>query len=387
MNIEQEQSFDVLVVGDARFSGGSTGALAADVTAFSKLGLTIGMFFVRSGYLDDSRDSVNPVAQALLDLPGVTALTDGAVATADIAFLHHPMVFYRGIEERARLSAKHTFIVTHHAPFRPDGSIEFDPMRTVRNVRAALGLRAAYAPISGMVRDQLASFAPLVAMSAEDWPNIFDPIAWPVQTRLFEGTSLTIGRHGRADMLKWAATPADIQTGLPSDDKTRVRVLGCPEKELRSVGVDTSAWDTLEFGAEPVADFLNSLDVFVYHFSPKWMETFGRTVAEAMLCGRLCLLDHRLEPTFGDKAQYCHPWDVSDVLDRLRQDPDAARQFAAEARKAAIADYGQESVQSRMQRFLNSKTTRVGTGAAYSGRHVLKKLFGHYRRRARGADG
>ncbi|MEL6573333.1 MAG: glycosyltransferase family 1 protein, partial [Pseudomonadota bacterium] len=262
--------YDVLVVADPRFSGGSTGALVADVSAFSELGLNIGLLFVRSAYLHDSRDRINPAAAALTDLPGVTHLSAGATATAEVAFLHHPMVFYRGIEETASLSAQRAYIITHHAPFRADGSVEFDPTRTLRNVKASLGLRAAFAPISGIVRGQLASFAPFVTLSPEDWPNVFDPQSWPGKTPIFLHEELTIGRHGRPDMLKWPATQTEIANSLPASEKIRVRVLGCPTEDLGALNVDMAGWEVIDFGAEPVADFLNSLDVFVYHFSPSW---------------------------------------------------------------------------------------------------------------------
>lgn len=382
-----QDRYDVLVVADPRFAGGSTGALVADVKAFSELGLNIGVLFVRSAYLHDSRDRINPAAAALVDLPGVTQLSAGANASAEVAFLHHPMVFYRGIEETASLSAPRAYIVTHHAPFRADGSIEFDPTRTLRNVKASLGLRAGFAPISGIVRGQLASFAPFVSISPEDWPNVFDPQFWPEETPIFSHDELTIGRHGRPDMLKWPATQAEIANSLPTSEKVRVRVLGCPSDDLKALNVDMTGWDVIDFGKEPVADFLNSLDVFVYHFSPSWIETFGRTIAEAMLCGRLCLLDHRLKPTFGDKAYYCRPDEVAGILNDLRADPEAARIFAKDAQLAAIRDYGQSSVRDRLQRFINSVPTRSRMHASFSPSHTLRKLVGHYRRIASGATG
>src|SRR6056297_1669442 len=149
--------FDCLVVADARFSGGSTTALATDVTAMSDLGMRIGLLFVRSAYLDDSRDPPNPKALALADLPGVTRLSSGCQAHAKLAFLHHPLVFARGIEERAKLSADRAVMVAHHLPFRPDGSMEYAPTEAIRRARASLGLSPWIAPVSGLVRAQMAA--------------------------------------------------------------------------------------------------------------------------------------------------------------------------------------------------------------------------------------
>ncbi len=383
------RGFDVLVVADGRFSGGSTAALVADVTALAGQGLQVGLLFVRSAYLDDSRDPMNPAALALCDLNGVTRLAPGQAARAPLAFLHHPLVFSYGIEERARLSADRAVIVTHHAPFRNDGSLEYDPVITARRARRALGLAHTpwFAPISGVVRRQLASFAPLLRMSSEDWPNIFDPDDWPARRPILQGGRLTIGRHGRADALKFPATGPEIDASLPAGPDISVRVLGCPAEALAAKGAHPETWEVLPFGAEPVADFLNSLDVFVYHYHPKLTEAFGRTVLEAVLCGCACLADPRLEPTFGDLIDYCDPADTRAALDRITADPEAARTRAARARARAIEIYGNQSLGPRWERLCADPGSARRVTGAVPPATVLRKLAGLYRRRARGATG
>lgn len=56
-------AFDLLVVGNARFQGDTTAAMVSDVTAFSALGARVGLMFLRSAYLDDSRDPPNLAAR------------------------------------------------------------------------------------------------------------------------------------------------------------------------------------------------------------------------------------------------------------------------------------------------------------------------------------
>ncbi|MCL6285630.1 glycosyltransferase [Ruegeria sp. 2012CJ41-6] len=383
------QEFDVLVVADGRFSGGSTAALVADVTALAGLGLQIGLLFVRSAYLDDERDPMNPNALALCDLEGVTQLAPDQTARAPLAFLHHPLVFFRGIEERARLSADRAVIVTHHAPFRNDGSLEYDPVTTARRARRALGLAHTpwFAPISGVVRRQLASFAPLLRMSSEDWPNIFDPADWPDKSPILQGPRITIGRHGRADALKFPATGPEIDASLPAGPDITVRILGCPTEALVEKGAHPDTWEVLPFGAEPVAAFLNSLDVFVYHYHSKLTEAFGRTVLEAILCGRACLVDPRLEPTFGDMVDYCDPVDTRDALARIAANPDATRVRVARARDQAIEIYGRPSLGPRWERLTADPGVSGRAMAAVPPTTALRKLVGLYRRRVGGATG
>lgn len=380
MSVDRQADFDVLVVADCRFAGGSTGALVADVTAMAALGLRVGLLFVRSAYLDDARDPPNPKALGLRDLDGVTALQPGCTASAPLVFLHHPLVFFHGIEETATLTSARTVVITHHPPFRADGSLEYDPMATLLRIRRALGLWARFAPISGVVRAQLSSFAPLIPLSEVDWPNIFDPDDWPVTRQALSGDRLTIGRHGRADPLKWPATGAQINASLSGQDNRRIRVLGCPVAALEARGADLTGWEVLDFGTEPVHAFLNTLDVFVYHVHDNWVEAFGRVVAEALFCGRICVLDPRLEATFGPLATYCTPLDTNDVLRRLSDDATATRTRALENRAIAIGQYGQSTLSARLDRFRRDPGVRHRGAGSTAPATVLRKLAGLYRR-------
>ncbi len=376
------QVFDALVVADARFAGGSTAALVADVVTMAGLGMQVGLIFVRSAYLNDARDRLNPKASALADLAGVTRLPPEASARAELAFLHHPLVFFHGIEEQLQLAANRALVITHHAPFRADGSLEWDPIATQWRVRKLTGLSPWFAPISSVVRSQLASFAPLIRQTTADWPNVFDPTDWMETRAILSRPVLTIGRHGRSDPLKFPATGAEIDAALPASDKVRVRVLGCPVEALAAKGAHPNQWDVLPFGTEPVAAFLNSLDIFTYHYHPNWLESFGRTVVEAALCGRPCLLDPRLEATFGDMAAYCRPIETAAVLGRLAGDPVGTRRQAARARDTAMRRYSTDAMGARLEALGQDQGDAQRRAVSASPIRVVRKLGGLYRRRA-----
>ncbi len=376
-------SLDVVVVADGRFAGGATSALVTDVKGLAGLGLRVGVLFVRSCYLDDSRDVMNPAAQALLTLEGVTAINPKQVVCAPLAFLHHPLVFFHGIEEQAQLQVERAIVVAHHAPFRNDGSLEYDPIATVRRAQRALGLAKVpwFAPIAPGVRQQLASFAPLLRMTSEDWPNIFDTNEWPTQRKIFQQDHTVIGRHGRADPLKFPATGAEINAALPVHSKTTVRLLGCPTDALAAKGAAVEHWDIVPFGGAPVVAFLNSLDVFVYHYHPNLTEAFGRTVVEAMLSGCACILDPRLRGTFGDMAHYCDPTDTAAVLAQMRADPAGTQAQVDWAREQAASIYGLASLGPRLQRFQMDVGTTERAEATVPPLTTVRKWAGLYRRR------
>lgn len=376
--------FDVLCVADPRFAGGTTAALVADVEAFSASGRRIGLMFVTSGFLREGVDKPNPAALALLDLPGVERVSPTGEIAAETAFLHHPLVFFHGVEEKAAIRAGRAALVAHQAPFRGDGSLEYDPFATGRRIRRSFGLTPLWAPISGLCRRQLESFAPLIRLTSEDWSNAFETDDWAPKREIFSDPETTIGRHGRGDPLKWPATAAQIAASLPAGPGRRIRVMGCPTGALEGLGADLSGWEILPFGAEPVRDFLDRLDIFSYHHHPRWTETFGRTVAEAVLMGRLAIVDPALAPSFPDVALAARPSETPDLIARLSGDRNAARRAAAAARELALARYGTETVLARLSRLANDDGTVARAAPSASPLTAARKLAGLHRRRAAG---
>lgn len=378
---------DILLVTDPRFAGGTTSAVVADAEAFLALGARVGIMCVHSAYLADMGEAPDPRITALLDHDGITQVPVGGHVRAGTAFLHHPMVFFHGTAERVRIEAGQSVLVTHHVPFRGDGTVQYDPMRVQRRIRRDFGISPLWAPISGLCRRQLASFQPLIRLTGEDWYNIFDTSDWQSERAIFEGEDLVIGRHGRPDPLKWPGTAGEIAASLPSGPGRRIRVLGCPVDDLRALGADMSGWEVLAFGTEPVDRFLDSLDVFAYFHHPMWVETFGRTVAEAALMARLCILQPELEATFGEMALYCRPDEVDALVERMRDRPEEARAIGARARELALSRYGLETVQGRLARLQADPGHRTRTTPSVPVLSTARKLAGFYRRRARGMHG
>lgn len=375
--------FDILLVADIRFAGGTSSALIADAEAFRTLGARIAILPVRSRFLSDEDDRPNPAVEALFDLDGIERVAPGAPIRAETAFLHHPLVFFHGIEERAAIDATRAVLVAHQTPFRGDGSLEYDPLLTQRRIRKALDLRPLWAPISGLCRRQLESFAPLIRLTGEDWFNMFDPADWRPRRAPFSDPGVVIGRHGRDDPLKWPASAREIAESLPAGPDRRIRVMGCPEDALAALGADISGWEVVPFGGEPVAAFLDGLDVFSYHHHPRWIETFGRTVAEAALMGRVCIVDPALAPTFGDIAITASPAEVDAVVARLAADPAAAKAEGDRARAIAVDRYGRASVGERLARLRADQGVVARTRPSSPPLNALRKMIGLHRRTMR----
>lgn len=377
---------DILCVADPRFSGGTTAALVADVEAFLGLGARVGLMFVTSAFLREGVDRPNPAALGLLDHDGVTPVPAAGTVTAGTVFLHHPMIFFHGVAERAEIRAPRAALIAHQAPFRGDGSLEYDPIAAAARIRRGFGLRPLWAPISGLCRRQLESFAPLIRLTAEDWINVFETADWTPKREVFSGPELVIGRHGRDDPLKWPGSATEIAASLPAGPGRRIRVMGCPRAHLESLGADLSGWEVVPFGAEPVPAFLDGLDVFSYHHHPRWTETFGRTAAEAAMMGRIAIVDPALAATFGDVAIPAPPAEVPALIDRLAADPAAARARGAAARQTALARYGRESVAGRLERLGRDAGTGARVAPSSGLIRTARKLIGLHRRRRAGVE-
>ena len=370
---------DVLVVTDPRFAGGTAAAVISDVRSFSASGLKIGLYFIESRFFDGTDDQPSDAVLALSDLSGVIRVS-GAV-NAQIAFLHHPLAFAHGVTHAIPITARRCVVVAHHPPFRGDGSLEYNPIGIASGIRAAFGCNPWWAPVSGVIRSQLRSFTPFLVMTSENWVNTFDPGSWQPERLAFMEGRAVVGRHGRPDLLKWPATSAEIEAPLRPGKGWHTRIMGCPTEELVQMGVQLEDWDVLAFNAVPVKDFLEGLDAFSYFYHPRWVEAFGRTIAEAILMGRPCVLDPRLEPTFGSLAEYCSPADAPAMLERLRADPARTRKIAAARREQALEIFSSESNMSRLLALAADRGTRARDGLRTATPLVtLRKMTGLKRR-------
>ncbi|MCV6585591.1 MAG: glycosyltransferase family 1 protein [Marinibacterium sp.] len=371
------------MVTDPRFSGGTSAAVIADVMAMADAGARIALVPVASHFFDGAPDRPNAALLALADLDAVTLCPPGDEVSAQLAFFHQPLSFHDGVAQGSRIRAAKSVVVAHHPAFRGDGSLEYSPLRVNRMIAAQFGCQPLWAPVSGQVRRQLRSFSPLIRLTASDWVNRFDPSSWRATRPVFDGGSAVVGRHGRADPLKWPDRARDITAPLSPGPGWQTRVLGCPDDALQARGADVSRWDRLDFGSVAVPDFLNGIDVFCYFHSDRWVEAFGRTVIEAMLMERPCVLDPRLEPTFGAWAQYAPAAQAAQWVRALREIPDRTRQACRTIRDEVAQSYASRDIPQQFQALLQDPGTRARSGPKRASPLVtLRKSVGLARRRA-----
>ncbi len=376
-----DRYWDALILTDPRFMGGTSAAIATDVRAFHAMGLRTGIHFIDAQGFFQPHETANPVFEALFELDSVQRVDASEAARAGLAFFHHPAIYLNPVAAPLAVQADKAVVVTHQPLFSGNGALNVDPLMVQRQIERQFGVKPDWAPISGLCRRQYLSFAPLLKLTTIDWLNTFEVEDWtPARSKLTR-SHLVVGRHGRPHQDKWPDTGSAMSASLPVGPDTTIRVMGAERDFYDGYGADTSDWDILGFNAEPVRDFLDSLDVFSYFHSSRWTEAFGRTIAEAMLMENRCILDPALEPTFGAHAIYCSPTDVSAVLDRIRADLPAARLAARAAREYCIQAYSNRTIAARFEALLaDPGTTSRHGGASVAPWTAARRLTGFHRR-------
>ncbi len=326
------EAFDVLFVGDPRFEGGTSTALAAEIDAAHREGLRCGLLAVKGPLLGNTLP-IHPDLQVRLDQGKVCLVHFADPIDAGIVVIHHPTIFTQLPGSRPDISCAHVVLVLHHPRVDALGKVQYDLQAVTRNCTTVFGGPVHIAPVSAVVRAsvrfQLGNDARLLD---EDWLNLIDFDAWPRRPERRLRFPVVIGRHARPDAQKWPDSPVDAFAAYPVDPTlATVRILGGADFLEELYGAVPSNWIVAPFQAQGVPAFLAGLDFYVYYHSEAWSEAFGRTILEALAVGILVILPPHFAPIFGLSAIYCQPSEVVSRIEHFVGNPAAYRQQVADA--------------------------------------------------------
>jgi hypothetical protein len=316
------------LVFDPRFSGGTSSAVAAEIRALaghfdlSVVALETRMFKGRS---------VHPAVDAALGETGLALRWDPPVAHADTIVFHNPSCLRYDSAIAMRMSCARLFVVTHENFLRPGGSEGFDVAACLGMIEAAtIGGRRLLAPVSrynrGTVTAWLAGRERDWEVAETDWLSILDlPRLPPTDTPRDRR-----GRHSRPGLEKFPPL-ATMLAHFP-DHAERNVILG-GDVLLLEPGNIPAHWDVRRFGATEVAQFLSEIDFFIYFTNPRWRESFGRAVAEAIAAGKLVITDRGTADSFGDAVIASDGDDVDGIVASFAKDPAAYAAFVRAAQE------------------------------------------------------
>lgn len=349
---------DVAMVGDFRFPGGTSTAIASEIAALAAGGYRVGLVASAAPMLSTSR-MMHPEIVAQARSGNAMFVAPGTRVRASLCCLHHPAVFGHYPAEALEVRADQTLMIVHHPPIDNAG-VEQYPVDTVSRIAGELFGRVTWAPVGPKVRAAFRGMSGRPPLTAADWVNVVDAEAYRTPREGFVGAVPVIGRHSRPDPAKWPDTRGAFLQAYPDDPAVRVRLMGYDRQLDPIVGRRPANWEVLRFDAMPVRDFLAGLDYFSYFHSEAWTEAFGRSVLEAMAAGLVCLLPRDFEEVFGGGAICCERAEVLERVRSLHGDPTAYLRQSEQASALVREAFGPAVAVARVRDLIGPPASRTG---------------------------
>lgn len=317
--------FDIIVVTDPRFQGGTGSAVAAEIWAAVQNGYSVGLLCYEASNIRQPFPG-NARLQRLIDGREIAVIQPGTRASCRLAILHNPYAAGLVPLLPLRIRAERRLVVVHHPPVDGLGAPSYDLAATRRNAEEILAGPADWVPVGPAVREAFRGLPDAPPLLPHDWENVIDFDDWHHRPESRQRGGITIGRHSRADLRKFPATRAAFVQIYGDDPRIGVDLLGCPPELQAMLAPTLPHWQLRPFGAMEVRDYLDGLDVFVYYHRADWIEAFGYAVLEAMARGLPCVLAPTLGASFGAAARVEPPERALAAAQELARAPEAARQ-------------------------------------------------------------
>lgn len=342
----------ICILTDPRFSGGTSSAVAQEIRALSRVsGLDLEVRMMDTAHFKGK--TVNSrLDQALRDAgKGVDDVHSwDHKINAHTIILHNPAALKFDEAPPVNFLCDQLLVICHENFLRPDGREGFDVEKVLRLLRSAGYARhKVLAPISDWNRQTVLDWLAMHPDEArhwnvaeKDWFNICDFEIKPPKRPILDRR----GRVSRAGFEKFPSL-AELHACFPASAECN-RILG-GDSLLADPDVIPAHWEVLPFGAEPVEEFLTSIDIFVYFTNLGWRESFGRAIAEAIAAGKLVITDPQTARIFGPGVIACRPDEVSSGIAQLLSDQEQCHALIRRAQKDLLRFGSKEFVAQAVQ--------------------------------------
>ena len=310
---------DVLIVGDFNMLGGSLHSTLAMIEGARLGDIRVAAHHIRRA----DHDVGEPIAggpRGQLNSWGVPIVAPYETVSVSGVVVAYPEVLKSRREGYPLLDCEWAAVVVNQVAESQTGGegVAYRPGDVASNLKRLGGHDGHWIPISQTVRSVMDGDSRYPRPAPATWWPLLNLNEWSPRgdTSPPPGTARlpVVGRHGRDHRLKWLEDPDMLRAAFLADSDVEVRILGGASVPEASLGRLPANWTVIRFGAVQPRAFLSELDFFVHFPHSKYIEEFGRSVAEAMAVGVPVVLPPRFEETFGDSALYAEPEQVREVI-------------------------------------------------------------------------
>jgi hypothetical protein len=353
-------AYDIVVIGDFRFPGGTSTAVAAELRALATTGYSVGLYHQPVPQLTRPDPTWHPEIRAEIGRHEFAIIPAGQSVDATLVVAHSPWLFSRKPRTTPAIRSRVRLLVVHALPTDAQGQLLYDPWTIDAYAREALGGPIVWAPNTPTCRASLDRTGMPFPRLAEDWTNIIFVDDWGRARDGLLGAKPVIGRHSLARPEKWPDSLAVIRQAYRPGEDLSVRFMGVHASVFALVGGIPSNWKVFSPNEIPVREFLGSIDFFVYYHHRDWIETFGRAPAEAISAGCVAILPPYFEATFGPAAVYCEASEAIATVEHIAASPGRFAELSRRGRAEIDRHYGPVQHLERLKRVLTS--ARAGDG-------------------------
>jgi glycosyltransferase involved in cell wall biosynthesis len=354
--VEAVRHFNVIIGSDFRMAGGTTRSSIEEILCHQKFNISQAHFHIFRYDFSTPRTIYSVLADDF-DIGNLNVLAYGEKASCDLLILRYPPTLQHLQRYLPEIDAKEIKVIINQTPmsnYGSNGEKRFDFRCCAQNLREYFKKDATWHPIGPLVREALhthhADQLEHINLSNQDWHNIIEINDWDRGPRkhMPQG-KLRIGRHSRDDGNKWPDCAEDILAAYPDSEDITIHILGGSKTPAGILGNIPKNWVVHGFGSIHPRDFLRDIDVWVYFANPAWVESFGRTIIEAIAAGVPVILPEIYYPLFKDAAIYATPQTSIDTARKIYSDVRAYEQQVERARDYIRNNFSYESHVQRLQ--------------------------------------
>ncbi|WP_141741296.1 glycosyltransferase [Corynebacterium sp. HMSC05H05] len=343
-----DNDFDVVLAGDWRKYGGPQKSMIEEIHALVGAGYKVGVLHMEAARFMtvDTGNLCRPIQQ-LINKGYVGQIAYNEPASTKLLILRYPPILQVVPEKPSMIYVQRMVILANQAPSELDGSdIRYTVPEVSKGALHCFGVDATWAPQGPQVRRAIEAYLAPDQLEKFDMPGIVNPVEWRGEiprTRLNELP--VIGRHSRDNPMKWPEDAGAIESAYPTNGTAHVRSMGGTSYAQQVLGLNQPPenWDSLAKDAEPVVDFLHSLDYYVFFQHSNAIEAFGRAVLEAIAANLVVILQRNYEEVFGEAAIYADPEEVADIIRDFQNDPQSYAEQQLRAADKVAREFSYES--------------------------------------------